>query len=51
MKKLVLKTALITFGAALVLVALVFIIVSSSSPVAMMNLTASMGMEDRKSVV
>ncbi len=45
MKKLVLKTALITFGAALVLVALVFIIVSSSSPVAMMNLTASMGMD------
>lgn len=45
MKKLILKTAFITLGAALVFVALVFVIVSSVSPVTMMNLTASMGMD------
>lgn len=45
MKKLILKTALITFGVALVLVISVFGIVSLSAPYAMMKFTASMGLE------
>ncbi len=45
MKKLILKTAFITLGVALVLAISVFGIVSLSAPYAMMNFTASMGLE------
>lgn len=45
MKKLILKTALITLGVALVVSISVFGIVSFCAPVAMMKLTASLGME------
>ncbi len=45
MKKLILKTALITFGVALILVISVFGIVSLSAPYAMMKFTASLGLE------
>lgn len=45
MKKLILKTALITLGVALVISISVFGIVSFCAPVAMMKLTASLGME------
>lgn len=44
MKKLILKTALITFGAALVLAVSVFGIVSLCAPAAMMRLCGSMGL-------
>lgn len=45
MKKLLLKTASITFGACLLLAALVLLIVSFAAPAAMMEFTASLGME------
>ena len=45
MKKVILKTALITLGAALVLAISVFGIVSLCAPYAMMKFTASMGLE------
>lgn len=45
MKKLILKTALITFGAALVLAVSVFGIVSLCAPAAMMRLCESMGLK------
>lgn len=45
MKKLILKTALITFGVAIVLAISVFGIVSLSAPYAMMKFTASIGLE------
>jgi len=45
MKKLILKTALITFGVTLIMAVSVFGIVSFCAPSAMMSLTASLGME------
>lgn len=45
MKKLVLKTALITLGVALLLGMAIFGIVSLAAPAAMMEFTASMGLE------
>lgn len=45
MKKLILKTALITFGAAVLLTAAVLALVCVTAPGAMMDLTASLGME------
>ena len=45
MKKLIVKTALITLGAAILLGALLLVILSFSAPKVMMDLTASMGME------
>ncbi len=45
MKKLVLKTALITLGAVVVLGALLLVILGFAAPKVMMNFTASMGME------
>lgn len=45
MKKLIVKTALITLGAAILLGALLIVILSFSAPKVMMDLTASMGME------
>jgi len=44
MKKLVLKTALITFIAACVVLLSLFGIMSLAAPVAMMNITASLGL-------
>lgn len=45
MKKLILKTALITLGAAIVFGTLLIVILSFAAPRVMMDLTASMGME------
>ena len=45
MKKVILKTALITLGVALILAISVFGIVSLSAPYAMMKFTASMGLD------
>lgn len=45
MKRLILKTALITLFSAICLVVLVMVIVCYTAPRAMMNFTASMGME------
>ena len=45
MKKLILKTALITLGVALILAISVFGIVSLAAPYAMMKFTASMGLD------
>ena len=45
MKKIILKTALITFGVTVILAIAVFGITSFCAPSAMMNFTASLGME------
>lgn len=45
MKKLILKTALITFGGAVVLLVLIFVILSFAAPKAMMDFTGSLGMD------
>ncbi len=45
MKKLILKTAFITFGVAVILIISIFGIVSFCAPKAMMSLTASLGLE------
>ena len=45
MKKLVLKTALITFGAAVLLGVLILMILCFAAPKTMMDFTASMGMD------
>lgn len=45
MKKLILKTALITLGAAIACVAILLVLLSYAAPKFMMGLTASMGME------
>lgn len=45
MKKLIFKTAIITFGVALILLIAIFGIVSFSAPVAMMDFTASLGLD------
>ncbi|MCI9504931.1 MAG: hypothetical protein HFE26_06045 [Clostridia bacterium] len=45
MKKLIFKTAFITFGVALIFLIAIFGIVSFSAPVAMMEFTASLGLD------
>lgn len=45
MKKLILKTALITLGGAILLLAVILLILSFAAPKAMMKFTSSLGME------